>query len=251
MSGFVIQDITLENAREEGLFCIKNPRNEGFRLKLEWLGKRLREGLRFKLLKAGGKAAGFIEYVPGEKAWRPVSAAGYMFIHCLWVYPNKFLRQGYASALISSSIEDAREAGMAGVAVVASEGSWLAGPRVFEVNGFETLARKGRFILMARNFSPGPPVAFRDWEQEASKYQGLHLVFANQCPLFIRSVDEMRNTARTFGLDLQVERIESPEEAQRSPSGFGVYTLLLDGRVLADHYISNARFTNILKKELQ
>lgn len=28
---------------------------------------------------------GFIEYLPGEHAWRAVHADGYLFIHCLWV----------------------------------------------------------------------------------------------------------------------------------------------------------------------
>jgi hypothetical protein len=27
----------------------------------------------------------FIEYIPGEQAWRAVHADGYLLIHCLWV----------------------------------------------------------------------------------------------------------------------------------------------------------------------
>ena len=43
------------------------------------------------------KLAGFIEYVPGEYAWRGVNAEGYMFIHCIWIAANKHRKQGLGS----------------------------------------------------------------------------------------------------------------------------------------------------------
>lgn len=35
-----------------------------------------------------------------------------------------------------------------------------------------------------------------------------------------------------------------------TPSGFGVFNLLRDGRLLEDDYLSTSRFKNILKKGL-
>jgi predicted metalloendopeptidase len=64
-----------------------------------------------------------------------------------------------------------------------------------------------------------------------------------------KSLDELKTTARKKGFDLKITVLETPEMAQRAPSGYGVYNLLYNGKVLADHYISNTRFANILEKE--
>ena len=92
---------------------------------------------------------------------------------------------------------------------------------------------------------------FIDWESKAKNFKGLHLVFANQCPLFIKSIDEMTETAKEFDLSLKITEIKTAREAQNAPSGFGVYSMVYNGKLVADHYISNTRFSNILTKELK
>ena len=57
--------------------------------------------------------------------------------------------------------------------------------------------------------------------------------------------------ADEYGIDLKVKKIIKAEEARNGPSGFGVYSLLYNGKLLEDHYISSTRFKNILKKELK
>ena len=77
-------DVHAENVEQTSLFCMMSKkRSEGYQKKLAWLRARFDEGLRIRLLdlKEGGR--GFIEYIPGEYAWRPVFAEGFMFIHCL------------------------------------------------------------------------------------------------------------------------------------------------------------------------
>jgi hypothetical protein len=243
--------VTSENIAEEGLFCIRNPKNPGFMLKSEWLAKRMSEGLQLKLLKVDDETVGFIEYTPGEFAWRPVAAIGYMFIHCLWVYPKKNLNRGYASQLIKHCIDESRKSNLNGVCVMTSEGSWITGKVLFLKNGFSLIDSKGRFDLLAVKFKEIPDPAFVDWESKAKKYNGLNLIYANQCPLFIKSIDEISATALEFGLKLIVTEMKAAKEAQHSPSGFGVYSVVLDGKLVADHYISNTRFRNILTKELK
>lgn len=245
-----IIEVTENNAEEEGLFCIKNPKYPGFRLKLNWLTKRIKEGLKLKLLKVNDSTAGFIEYVPGKFAWRPVKADDYLFVHCMWVFPTKNLGKGYGSILVRHCLEDAKKQGFSGVAVLVSEGSWMAGKPVYQKNGFEQVSSKGRFDLLVHKFAEAKDPEIIDWENRPDKYQGLNLIYANQCPLFIKSVEEMRQTAKKHGLELRVTILDSAVQAQQAPSGFGVYSLVYDGRLLADHYISNTRFENILRKEI-
>ena len=56
--------------------------------------------------------------------------------------------------------------------------------------------------------------------------------------------------AGEYGIRLKVKKINSSTEAKQGPSGFGVFALLHEGKLLEDHYISSTRFKNILKKEM-
>ncbi len=251
MKSISFVEITAENVSREGLFCVRNPKNAGFGLKADWMNKRREQGLKLKLLKVNNETVGFIEYIPGEYAWRPVSAENFMFIHCIWVYPGKNLNLGYGSLLVSQCVEDARKTGKAGVAVMATNGTWMPDSTLFLKNGFVCVESKERFDLMVLKFNNSPDPKFYDWEKNALSYQGLNLVYANQCPLFIRSVEELKKTASEFELELNVTELASSAEAQQAPSGFGVYSLVYNGKILADHYISNTRFKNILNKEVK
>ncbi len=82
----------------------------------------------------------FIEYVPGEHAWRAVDAKDYMFIHCMWTSANKYKSKGYASLLIDECINDAEKQGMSGVAVVTSEGPFMTGKDLF-LEGYSCLGQ--------------------------------------------------------------------------------------------------------------
>jgi hypothetical protein len=55
--------------------------------------------------------------------------------------------------------------------------------------------------------------------------------------------------ANEIGIKLEVIKIDYLE-AQNGPSGFGTFSLLYNGKLLADHYISKTRFISIVKKEL-
>ncbi len=238
------------NAAEEGLFCVKSLKYEGFQLKLDWLKKRWKEGLKLKILKNGKEKYGFIEYIHGEYAWRPVKADNCLFIHCLMVYARKNYNLGYGSLLIQECIADAKKMNKTGVAVLASNGTWMADKSVFLKNGFKLIDTKDRFDLLAFKFKETPDPAFINWEENLEQYDGLHLIYANQCPLFIKSVDEIRQTANEYELDLNITVLKTAQEAQQTPSGYGTYCLVYNGKLLSDHYISNTRFKNILNKEI-
>lgn len=252
----IVIDIDRENIAQysPGPTCFLNPKHEGAQKRLEWLKKRFSEGLKIKLLYSEGdrKVAGFIEYIPGENAWRSVDAKGYMFIHCIWVYPNKYKNQGYASLLIKECIEDAKAQGKIGVAVITSEGSFMAGKDVFLKNGFKSVASaKPSFELMVKTLKKGPLPKLMDWEKQLSKHKGLNIVYTNQCPWVARSIEDLAETAKKKGLKLEVTEFKTAKQAQNAPSVYAVFNLVYNGKLLADHYISNTRFLNIINKEIK
>ncbi|MEP2934861.1 MAG: GNAT family N-acetyltransferase [Gilvibacter sp.] len=246
-------EVTPKNAIKETFFCIKDTKRQGFKDKANWFERRYKEGLRIKILKNDqDKMIGFIEYVPAKNAWRPIDADNYMFIHCTYIYAKKHRNKGYGSMLLDAVQNEAKSIGLDGVCVMTSEGGWLANKNLFERNGFEQIEAKDRFQLLSKTWnSNAKKPQFHNWTNEQKKYKGWHLLYADQCPWNEKSVAAILNVAMDYGVDLKVTKLDSVKKAKQAPSGFGVFNLLHDGRLLDDHYLSATRFRNILKKELK
>lgn len=246
-------EVTPENAIKESFFCIKDKKRQGFKDKQSWFELRHQEGMRIKILKSSeDKMLGFIEYVPAKYAWRPVDADNYMFIHCIYIYAKKERSKGLGAFMIADAIAAAKAQGLDGICVMSSDGGWLANKSLFEKNGFTEIESKDRFELMAKTWNTkATPPRLMDWHSQQKQYKGWHLRYSDQCPWNDKSAEAILNVAMDLGIDLKVSKITTVEEAKNAPSGFGVFNLLRDGRLLEDHYISHTRFRNIVKKELQ
>jgi ribosomal protein S18 acetylase RimI-like enzyme len=252
----IVIDVNEENISQYPPTCFLNPNNVGYQIKAEWLKKRFKEGLKIKALYLEGdkKCHGFIEYVQGEYAWRAVEAKNYLFIHCIWVSPNKFKNKGYGSLLVDACIKDAEQQGKAGVAVVASDGPFMANKELFLKNGFRTVQESGTFTLLVKQLKQAAEPKFRDSHKQLDSYEsyeGLKIVYSNQCPWVARFISELPETIKGKGLKIDVVELKTAEQAQRAPSIYAVFNLVNAGRLLADHYISNTRFLNIVNKEIE
>ena len=106
MHDFRIVNVDQGNVSEFGFGCVVNPKYEGYQPKLNWLKQRFSEGLQIRILRDGERTIGFIEYIPGEYAWRAVDAKGYMFVHCIWLYPKKNREKGSGSLLLQECLLD-------------------------------------------------------------------------------------------------------------------------------------------------
>ena len=248
----IFRDVTVDNIDELGVFCIKNKKADGHAVKKDWFCSKKNEGVRIIIAcDKNNKQIGFIEFLPSEIAWRPINAKNYLFIQCIAMFSKSIRNKGIASRMIQAVIEEARSQNKTGVCTMSSNGTWMANKSLFQKNEFEQVDKKGRFELMSKSFSlDEPKPEFFDWEKNQDGYNGWHLLYANQCPWHIKSVTDLTETAKLQGIDLNVKQLKSPGEAQQSPSGYGTFSLIKDGKVLADHYISKTRFKNIIKKEL-
>ncbi|MBT8267912.1 MAG: GNAT family N-acetyltransferase [Bacteroidia bacterium] len=246
-------DVTAENVEEMGVFCIKNKKAPGYLKKVSWFKNKLNKGLRIILIKDDqGKEIGFIEFIPSELAWRPVKATNFYFIQCIALFGKAMRNQNLGTALLQQCEAEAREEGKFGLCTLSSDGPWMATKEIFVKNGFHVVEKKDRFELMVKAFAKDCQLPkLSDWNAEQQKYKGWSLVYSDQCPWHEKSVIALQESAAMHGIPLKVVRLTSPEEAKRAPSGYGTFTLLRDGKILADHYISKTRFENILKKEIQ
>jgi len=254
MTDQIIVNVDETNIARYPPTCFLNPKNEGYLIKLDWIKKRFSEGLKIKqlYLEKKEKCNGFIEYVPGEYAWRAVDASGYLFIHCLWITPNNIKNKGYGSKLINECIEDAEKQRKYGIAAVTSEGPFMAGKNIFLKNGFKSVkSAKPSFELMVKSLKKGPPPKFKDWEKQLKKYMGLNIIYSDQCPWVSRSIKELTEISKEKGLDPKLTKLKTAKEAQNAPSIYAIFNLVFNGKLLADHYISSKRFQNILNKEIK
>ncbi len=255
MANYNIIAVDSTNVEDFGFFCVKNKKHPGYVAKLSWLQQRFGEGLRIKLIRtADKKQAGFLEYIPGEYTWRIVNAPDYLVIHCIWVASKKFPYKGMASALLKDCLQDAESSGKVGVAVVTSDGSWMASKDVFIKNGFEQVDEAApHFQLLIKRLEQGPLPAFpRNWDERLSKYRGLQLLYTNQCPYIGKAVEELPPVAEKHGIRLNLVELNNAVEArEKMPSPYGMICLVYNGQLLAEHPISATRFKNILQKELK
>lgn len=233
------------------VICFINPKNQYFKLKIDWLAKRLAEGLTIRLIQLNNKKiAGFIEYIPGDVAWRAVNARDYMFIHCIWVYPNENKHKGIGSALIEEAINDAKLMHMKGVAVITSDGSFMAEKDLFIKNGFRVVDQIKDIQLLALQFDKDrPSLSFHNTAQALAGLHGWHLIYTRQCPWVARFIEEIKPLIRQEGIEVEFKELITAGEAQQAPSVYATFNLVKDGRLLADRYISATRFRNILAKE--
>jgi hypothetical protein len=234
--------------------CFINPKHPSYPHKIAWLKERFDDGLVVKLLYLGEekRPAGYIEYVPGERCWRSVDAAGYMFIHCIWIEAKKHRGQGWGTRLIREAENDA--AGMSGVAVLVSDAAFMASRDLFVGNDYEVVAEYGADQLLAKRFTDDPAPRLRNEKNRAKDtagdQNGLTILYSRQCPWVARFIDELKPVLVEEGREARITELRTPEEAQGAPSAYGVFNLLHNGKLLADRYISTTRFRNILRKEI-
>lgn len=245
-----IIDLTPNNIADYGVCGYKDVgKHLELRRKVEWFTNYYPKGLRIKtLISESGGYQGMLEYIPGEYAHRPVSANGYMFIHCIFVgFNSNFKGKGYASLLIEECIEEAKMANMKGVAVVTRDGSFMTKKDIFLKMGFTLVDHaKPDFELLTLKFDPEfLDPQFRELSlQEYS--EGLTILRSPQCPYSVKNVDAILKTAKSMGLDARLIELEDAQSAQQSPCAFGTFCIINDGVILSHHPISNKRFENIM-----
>ncbi len=254
--GLQVVEVTPEQLLQLPCCGVKNTAHEGHRAKTAWLEEYLPKGLRARiLLTEDNRQCGYIEYLPGEHAWRGVDATRYMFIHCIWTFYRKYQHKGNAARLVQACADDARKAKMHGVAVLARKKPWLASSELFVKCGFEVVATAPPdyelLVLKFRKDAPNPKLVPVSVRRQASYGPGLTIIHADQCPHAVKFAREIGEVAeREFQLKPKHALLKSCRDARNAPTPYAVFSVILDGKVISDHQISKTRFRNIMKKQL-
>lgn len=252
-----ILDITGENCDDYAQCGYKNEKHPGYAAKKQWLCRRFDEGLSHKVLvNEKGDAVGGIEYLPGEHAWRPVEAAGYLFIHCIYIMKKDYKAAGHGTRLLEACIEDAVKRGSHGVAALVRQGTWMAGDELFLKKGFSVVETAppdySLVVKKLRKTAPDPAIVQRD-DSFFKKYnKGLYIFTSGQCPYLGTCVPDIAAEAeKEFGLKPKIIEMTSAEEARRNPALYGTFGIVYNGEIVGDHPMSKTKFRNNMKKMLK
>lgn len=243
-------DITPENLEAEHLCCMMNPRKgeHGLACKRAWIRARLAEGLVFRKADVRGKV--FIEYIPAEAAWAPVSAPGYLLVNCFWV-AGQYKRQGHGAQLLQSCVEDARAQGKAGVAAVATrkkrpfvtDGAYLK-HRGFQVA--DTALPDFELLYLPLDEGAAPP-QFRPQAKDGTIDEGgLVLYYTDQCPYASTHAQRLADYAAATGRHIALRRPHDAQAAQQCPAPYTTYALYRDGQFVTNEVLTSDRLEKIL-----
>jgi len=232
--------VTADTVEEHGFFCKMSARKStAWQAKRDWLTARFDEGLQLRLLGDGER--GFVEFMPGAKCWRAIDKAeDFAVIHCLWVV-GKSKGRGFAKALVDEVERWAKAEGFRGVAALTGTGNWLISPGVLEHRGYACVDRAERgFELTVKSFAGGAmPHLSGGWHAKAEACgPGLTVLRSAQCPYLEDAAAHARGAADKLGLAFTDRVIETAEELRAlSPSPYGTYALVHDGKLLSYHYL--------------
>lgn len=71
-----------------------------------------------------------------------------------------------------------------------------------------------------------------------------------QCPYTEKNVNTIIETAKKMKFHTQLIDLTNENSVQKSPCPFGTFGIIFNGKIISHNPISNTRFENIMKKEL-
>jgi GNAT superfamily N-acetyltransferase len=234
-------------------FCgFRNATQEGYKRKIDWLTRRFAEGMKFKVLHVPGEGAvGFIEYTPGEYTWRPIEAPGYLVVHCIMIHRKAYKGKGYGALLVEECLKDAKRRKTHGVAVVTSGGTWMASPGLFLRSGFASVdTAPPSFELLVKRLHEAPVPKFKKgWDRTLRRYEsGLTIIQSDQCPCVANSTKDILAACKDLHVRPTVVELKNGRQARAAPSAYGIFNIVYDGKLVADHPISATRFRTIMRR---
>lgn len=245
--------VNKENLDKEHICCaISSNKDVQVASKKSWLSERFDDGLVFKKGDVRGKC--FIEYIPAEKAWSPISADGYMYINCFWV-SGKFKGEGNSNLLLEECINDSKEKGKKGIVILSSKKKipYLSDSNYLKYKGFkvaDTCDPYFELYYLPFNEEEDKP-SFKDCVKNYKvDNDGFVLYYTNQCPFTAKYVPLVENVAKEKGINLNVINIKTTEEAQNAKSPFTSYSLFYNGEFVTHEILSEKKFEKIIESRI-
>ncbi len=247
-----IIEINNDNIENEHICCaIGNDKTNKARAqtKKDWMKQEFNNGLVFKRLDERGKV--FIEYMPIENVWKPVTGKNYMVINCLWV-AGKFKGEGFSNKLLDECIKDSKSQGMDGIAVITSSKvkGFLTDKRYYVKKGFVTVDTAPPFfellVLKFNKKAKNPEFTENVKKGTCSNKKGLTFIYSNQCPFNEEYVALLCSFAEKKGFSTKIQKIKNCIDAKKSGSPFGTLGIYYNGKLVNHELMNEKKFDKFL-----
>lgn len=213
--------------------------------------ERFEDGLVFKRLDERGKV--FIEYMPVEKVWKPITGENYMVINCLWV-SGKFKGQGLSVKLLEECINDAKQKNMQGIAVVTSSKvkPFLTDRKFYAKHGFKTVDTAPPYfeLMIYKLKEEGEDPQFNANAKQGccANKKGFTFIYANQCPFVEEYIGKLAGILDGKKIYYEVKKLGSCAEAQQLGSPFGTLGIYYNGKFLTHELMTEKKFMSLVDK---
>ncbi|QAS59178.1 GNAT family N-acetyltransferase [Lysinibacillus fusiformis] len=224
-----------------GSYCLRSKKiGEGYKSKNKWLNQQFEKGLRYIQLLEEQKQVGFIEYTDAEYSSRVVHAEGYIMIHCLWV---SAVGKGYGTQLLQKCIDDAKQRGKKGVAVLTNDHtSWTPSKALFLQHQFQLVATAPfDFELLVYPFSGDVELPYfpENWHERLAGYHNLTILRSFQCPYVEVATENILAAASKLDISIDLVEIQSREELmEKSPTPYGIFSVIYKGQLISFHRLT-------------
>lgn len=236
--------LTEDNIANEHICCAIADKKctEGYELKKQWIANQLESEFVFSKLDERAKV--FIEYGPAENAWLPVKALNFLALGCFWV-SGRFKGSGHGKALLKQAVDRAIEQGRDGIIAVTgakkkfhfmSDGKWLKKQGFIEcdttLSGFSLLMLPVSDAAKAGRVTP-PAFTEKAKIGECDNKSGFTVYYSNRCPFTEFHIKtSLAESAEKRGLDINVVKLASRDDAFNAPSPGTIFSLFKDGKFI-------------------
>jgi ribosomal protein S18 acetylase RimI-like enzyme len=244
--------VTNENLAQEHICCaISNDKDIQVAAKKSWITDCFADGLVFKKCDVRGKC--FIEYMPTEKAWRPIEAEDYMHINCFWV-SGQFKGQGLSNLLLEECIKDSKDKGKIGLCILSSRKKmpYLSDPAHLKHKGFsvaDTVEPYYELLYLPFTADALKPKFKQSVYTPGITERGFVLYYAHQCPFTAKYVPLIEDIAKAKSVPFKAIRFKSMEEAQNAPAPFTSYSLFYNGEFITNEILSGKKFEKLIAEK--
>lgn len=247
-----LKTVDINNIEEEHICCaITEKKGENcVGSKKKWLKERFRDGLVFKKLDERGKV--FIEYMPAEKCFAPITAPDFMYISCFWV-SGKYKGHGYGKMLLEECIADAKHKGKKGLVALGSKKKmhFLTDPKFLKYKGFEICDRANpSFELLYLPFEDREALPkFNECVKNGTiNKEGVVIYYSNGCPHTDKYVPIAKNVLIENNVPYEIIKIESVSDAQKSPTPCTIYSLFIGGEFVTNEVLTEKKLIKYLSQ---
>ncbi|WP_299363588.1 YoaP domain-containing protein [Winogradskyella sp.] len=232
-----ILKLTEKNIQDEHICCAisdKKSRN-GYEKKKQWLKKEFKNGYNFQKVDVRGKV--FIEYVPIESSWLPLTGKNFMVINCFWV-AGQFKGKGNGKKLLEQCLKDSKN--MDGVIAVSSDKKrpFMTDPRFLKYNGFEIIDEAKPYFKLW-GFRTNPNAEFPRFLETAKSgvcpnNNGITAYYSNTCPFTDFYTNELlRAYAKKKNVPIEIHHIKSQEDGRKMPIPWIINSVFYKGELVS------------------